>query len=397
MPERRRVSRRAAGIVGLAVVFTATFAGIKFFGTDRGGSRSDISGRTPIDEKSLLTDLNQALRAADSRALVLIQQRLAKPADAPRVALNDEQAKEWLDALAGLRAGFVSFQGPARAIAEGVAFRIFDQFAVEPAPAHWEKALQPLHDLFTAGLADSNSDVRAATLVEVAKMWAWLPGRSLTPAEENGLAGWKDDLYPPVVRALGHKDPQTLIAAVACLGSLPIDRAAAPAIAYLENPNSDVRKQTMISFAQRNLLLTNDMLLKHLYDEDASNREAASLILKTRGLTQEQISLGALIFSPKPQQRISVIPFLKDRSDIDPVVWLIQLSHDSEEMVRMSAIDALAIHQSPTVRKRLAEMARSDQSSVVRQAASKVVPTTRGATASLPPLPRSPGLNPKAN
>lgn len=153
----------------------------------------------------------------------------------------------------------------------------------------------------------------------------------------------------------------------------------------------------MISFARRNLLLTDDMLLKQLHDVDASNRETATLILKTRGLTQEQISLGGLIFSPKPQQRISVIPFLKDRSDIDPVVWLIQLSRDPEEMVRMSSIEELAAHQSPAVRKRLAEMARTDQSIVVRQAASKAVPTTRRATASLPPLPGSPGLNPKAN
>ena len=399
MPERGRVSRRVAGIVGLAVVLTATIVGVtwKFFGTDRGGLRSRTSGPAPIDERSPLADLSEALRAANPKALVLLQNRLSRPADSPRVALNDEQAKEWLEALAGLRAGFVTLNRPARALAEAVAFRIFDQFAAEPAPARWEEALRPLHDLLTAGLADSNPDVRAAALVEIAKIWGWLPGRSLTPAEENRLASWKDGLYPPVVRALGHRDAHTLVAAISCLGALPIDRASSPAIAYLENANSDVRKQTMLSFARRNLLLTDDMLLRRLHDADALNRETATLILKTRGLTQEQISLGGLIFSPKPQQRISVIPFLKDRSDIDPVVWLIQLSRDPEEMVRMSAIGELATHQSPAVRKRLAEMAHSDQSIVVREAASKAIPSTRGATASLPPLPGSPGLNPKAN
>ncbi len=398
MPERRRVSGRVAGIVGLAVVLTATILGVtfKFFGTDR-SLRSINSGQMSVDETSPLAELSRALRVANPKALVLIQQRLATPTDSPRVALNEEQAKEWVEALSGLRAGFVTFNGPARAISESVAFRILDQFAVEPAPAHWDEALRPLHDLFTAGLADSNPDVRSAALVEIAKIWGWLPGRSLTPAEENGLANWKDGLYPPVVRALGHRDARTLVAAVSCLGSLPIDHAAAPAIAYLENASSDVRKQTMLSFARRTLLLTDDMLLKRLHDEDASNREAATIILKTRGLTQEQISLGGLIFSPKPQQRISVIPFLKDRSDIDPAVWLIQLSRDPEEMVRMSAIEALSALESPAVRKRLAEMARSDQSVVVRQAASKAVPSTRRATASLPPLPGSTGLNPKAN
>ena len=126
-------------------------------------------------------------------------------------------------------------------------------------------------------------------------------------------------------------------------------------------------------------------------------REMASLILKTRGLTQEQISLGGLIYSPKPEQRVSVIPLLKNRTDIDPVIWLIQLSRDPVEMVRISAIEALAKHKSPTVQRRLAEMARTDGSEAVRQAAGKVVPSAHETTAALPPLPGSSSLNPRAN
>jgi hypothetical protein len=42
-------------------------------------------------------------------------------------------------------------------------------------------------------------------------------------------------------------------------------------------------------------------------------------------------------------------------------------------------------------------MARSDSSQQVRQTASKFVPTIQETTASLPPLPGSPSLNPKAN
>ena len=123
---------------------------------------------------------------------------------------------------------------------------------------------------------------------------------------------------------------------------------------------ADVRKQTISSFAQRSELLTHEMLFSRLHDSDPVIREMASLILKTRGLTQEQISLGGLIYSPKPEQRVSVIPLLKDRTDIDPVIWLIQLSRDPDEMVRISAIEALAKQTSPIVQRRLAEMARGD-------------------------------------
>ena len=101
-------------------------------------------------------------------------------------------------------------------------------------------------------------------------------------------------------------------------------------------PVADVRKQTVSSFSQRSTLLTDEMLFKRLHDSDPIIREMASLILKTRGLSQEQISLGGLIYSPKPEQRVSVIPLLKNRTDIDPVIWLIQLSRDPVEMVRIS-------------------------------------------------------------
>lgn len=399
MPERRRVNRKVAGILVVAVGLAAMIVGVKvgFFRAGSGDAQSAASVDTAIHEKSPLADLVQGLKAGNPRALLFLQQRLPQPSEATRVALNDAEANDWLQALAGLRTAFVTYNGPARAIAVSLAFQIFDRFAVEPAPSRWGEALTPVRDLFTAGVADSDANVRAAALGEIAKVWGWLPGRSLTPAEETTLANWKEGLYLPVVHSLGQRDPRTLVAAVACLGTLPIDNAAEPAIAYLENKDPDVRKQTMISFSRRNFLLTDDMLLHRLHDEDVSIRETASIILKARGLTQEQISLGGLIFSPKPQQRISVIPFLKDRSDIDPVVWLIQLSRDPEEMVRMSAVEALATHKTPSVRKRLAEMASSDRSSVVRQSASRLVGPAQEKTVQLPPLPGSPNLNPKAN
>ena len=267
---------------------------------------------------------------------------------------------------------------------------------MEPAPARWVDTLRPLHDLLTAALTDVDPAPRYTALVEVGRLWIWIPGRSLMPFEEQTLAEWKAALSAPVVRCLSSRDDQTRMAAVGCLGALPIDSVAIAAVAYVDDTSPFVRKQTLSSFSQRSLLLTDDILLKRLHDDEPSIREIAGLILRTRGLSQELISLGGLIFSPKPQQRVSVIPLLKGRTDVDPITWLIQLSHDQVEMVRISAIEALASHQTPSVQRRLAEMARSDGSAAVRQAARKLVPTVEE-TASLPPLPGSSSLNPKAN
>jgi HEAT repeat protein len=280
-----------------------------------------------------------------------------------------------------------------------VAGAILEKFTPEPAPAHWTEALAPVHDIFSACLADADSNVRFIVLGEVSRFWVWMPGRSLVPVEEEALGRWKESFHQPVIRCLAIRDVRTRIAAIDCLGHLPIDAAAAPAIAYLGDKESvDARRQTLVSFAQRPNLLTDDLLLTRLHDSDSSIRETATLILKARGLNQEQISLGGLMVSPKPQQRASVISLIKDRTDIDPIVWLLQLSHDTDETVRMRAVEALATQKSQpvSVKRRIAEMARSDNSESVRKTARKFIPPI-DETASLPPLPSSLSLNPKAN
>ncbi len=336
--------------------------------------------------------LAQALRNGDARALAVLVQRMLAKVEAPPAAIAESEADSWLETLGALRNGFLKFSGYGRASALSVSTKILDRFGVEPAPARWLEALAPVHDLLTLGLADPDLDVRVTALVEIGRRWGWLPGKTPTPIEEQGLAEWKDGFQAPVVRRLGDREPKSRAAAVACLGSLPIDAAAAPAVAYLEDRASGaVRQQVLISFANRPALMSEDAIIKHLDDPETGVPETAETVLKIRGLNQEQISLARLISHPKPGMRTSVIPLLKDRTDIDPVVWLIQLSYDAEESVRASAAEALAAHDTPEARNRLAEMARDDRSPAVRAAAGKFI------TAALPPLPGSPSLNPKAN
>ena len=137
-------------------------------------------------------------------------------------------------------------------------------------------------------------------------------------------------------------------------------------------------------------------MLRHLSDADPGVAEVAKVVLEIRGLTTEQISLGRMIYHPRADIRASVIPLLKNRTDVDPVVWLLQLSHDADESVRLGAVDALAVRMTPEVGQRLAEMARTDRSPAVRKSASRFLSESEK-TAALPPLPGSPSLNPKAN
>ena len=397
MPRRRQARLWIATIGGGAAAVSMICIGLVNRPTTT--PKAPVGHAAALGEASSVAALNQALREGDPQALGIFQQRVVPVQPGQRHALSDDEAAAWVETLSYLRTGYFKFSPPARATAAMVAGAILDKFSPEPAPACWTEALAPVHDIFSACLADVDSNVRYIALGEVSRFWVWMPGRSLVPVEEEVLGSWKESFHQPVIRSLAIKDVRTRIAAIDCLGHLPIDAAAAPAIAYLGDKESvDARRQTLVSFAHRPNLLTDDLLLTRLHDSDSSIRETATLVLKARGLNQEQISLGGLMVSPKPQQRASVISLIKDRTDIDPVVWLLQLSHDADETVRMRAVEALAAQKSQTVsvKRRIAEMARSDSSESVRKTASKFIPSA-DETASLPPLPGSLSLSPKAN
>jgi hypothetical protein len=401
MPVQRRTKWLVAGTMGTAAV--GLVLGYVVW-TARSGRtvRPATAPASSAIVDSPLARINEKLRRSVPKALSELQLILtAKTAGkGPAMTLSTEEATEWIATLTSIRAGFLNYATPARGSAGLLSTMVLNKFAVDPAPRNWIEALPPIHNIMTACLSDSEPVVRVVGLNEVAKLWAWIPGRSLTPFEEQTLAEWKQALYQPVVRCLASRDAATRVSAVACLGALPFDEAAAPAVAYLEDQQSlDVRKQTLVSFAARPALLTEDMLLKRVHDEDMSIRETALAVLKARGLSSEQIALGSLIFNPKPELRLSVIPQLKERTDIDPVIWLLELSRDPVDAVRIGAIRALADSKgrSVSVNRRLAEIATSDRSEDVRRVARKFVPSGDETTASLPPLPGSSVLNPRAN
>jgi HEAT repeat protein len=197
-----------------------------------------------------------------------------------------------------------------------------------------------------------------------------------------------------VVKQLAARERDVRVAAVSCLGTLPVDNAAAPAIAYLDDQEWLVRFAVLQAFAGRPSLLTADAILPRLHDPEPALGGLAENLLRGRGLTQEQIGLGRLVSHPKADLRASAIPLLVRRDDIDPVVWLLHLTEDSDATVRLQAVEALEGRMTPEVRQRLQMLAARDASAAVRAAAVKLAPPD---TAALPPLPGSASLNPKAN
>ena len=62
-------------------------------------------------------------------------------------------------------------------------------------------------------------------------------------------------------------------------------------------------------------------MFKRLHDSRQWIREMGKPDLENPGPDTGTNRPGRLIFSPKPEQRLSVVPLLKDRTDVDPVIW----------------------------------------------------------------------------
>lgn len=389
MPERRRGRLWIIGVLGLGLAGGA-------WAWRHSAARRPAAPRTALDAKATLPELAEGLQRGDGLALAILKQRLSADPKATPKALTEAEGGQWVAVLKALRGGFMKYSGFGKVSALEVTRRIDARFEAETAPRRWYDVLEPTFDLLAAGLADRDPAVRVAAHREVAKFWAWAPGRALVPVERLNLDEWKDGLVMAVVRDFGDSRPEARAAAVACLAALPLDAKAAPAAAYLHDPDPSVRLQVLSGFAQRVDVVATEAILPLLYDPVLELRPIAERVLRARGLSPELLGLAKLIAHPRAEMRASAIPLLKGRADVDPVVWLIHLSHDADPNVRAKAAAALASSESPEARRRLAEMAASDPSPAVRRDANPIDPSDE-ATAALPPLPGSPGLNPRAN
>lgn len=325
-----------------------------------------------------------------------------KPSDLPRALLLSPE--EYVAILEPASKGFAKFNENDRRQILTLATQALKRFTPEGAPESWFRILPPVESLFTQGIDDASPKVRTDALAHAGLYGGWFPGRSLTSTEEEFLTGFKVRLGEKMAERLADSHPLVRVAAVAALGAQPTRRESAPGTALLADPNPTVRCQVLMSYANRPDVLEDEKVLPLLMDSRSEVADLAEKALKARGRTPDQIGMGRLLYHPNPEMRASAISMLEIKGDaagLDREVWLLQLSHDPDASVRLQAIAALR-KDTPTtiaVRKRLREMSVLDGDEKVRDAAKAGAgdATDDDVTATLPPLPGTPGLTPTAN
>ncbi len=159
MPGRHRTGRRVAGILVVAVLVTGAAIAIKYVVSHAGrsGAGGANTSSSAVNENSPQADLNTALTNGDARAIALIEAHATPTPKVPQTSYTDGEAEEWITTLTALRANYRKLTEADRVSAITAACRIFDRFAVEPAPARWVEALKPLHDLLSASLNEAHA------------------------------------------------------------------------------------------------------------------------------------------------------------------------------------------------------------------------------------------------
>ena len=160
--------------------------------------------------------------------------------DAPRQALDEQEAREWIETLSCLRSRFPQVCGPGSC--DRGHRRLSDLRSDSPSSRHRRSgstALKPLHDLLTASSGRRRTDCRGT------RPWSrsagcgsgFRAGRSRR-SKSRRWANGRRRFTCPSSAASAAATTQTRMAAVACLGTLPIDSAAAAAVAYVDDPSA---------------------------------------------------------------------------------------------------------------------------------------------------------------
>src|SRR3954447_285389 len=134
MPGRNRSGFWIAGVLGLAGL-----AALSWVVLAPGRRHGRGAGPVVLNEQTPTSQLTEALREGDARALLIVFARVATAPGAPRQKVTQGEAKELAEIASSLRSGFLRFSGCGRTSSLKLVGQILDRFSAEETPAIWFK------------------------------------------------------------------------------------------------------------------------------------------------------------------------------------------------------------------------------------------------------------------
>lgn len=248
---------------------------------------------------------------------------------------------------------FTTLSRPGRsAVLHATALSVESLTEAPPAPL-----VVALTALVRQATRDHDESVRGAALTLADKSPATLPADYQQACAELAKLGLKD------------AQAENRALAVRVAGRRGKDMTAA-VVAALRDPSGDVRREALLAVGPWDDAVGTEDLLQWLHDPEAPVRRACEDVLREhRHLAESHIAMGRLLTDGRPAVRLQVFEFLAGKTDLDPVVWLRRLSHDSSPAVRAATVRAVAELSYADLSERIEQMAQQDPSATVRQIA----------------------------
>ncbi len=141
--------------------------------------------------------------------------------------------------------------------------------------------------------------------------------------------------------------------------------------ALLKDPAPEVRRAALLAVGPADeRVVPAKSLLPVLHDNDPEVRRACEDVLRIdRHLSQQNYQLGWCLYQPDSAQRLNVLDHLRRGADVEPGVWLRELSRDESPAVRLAAVRVMSQQDRVDLSDRLEQMAESDPSPTVSQMA----------------------------
>ena len=173
-----------------------------------------------------------------------------------------------------------------------------------------------------------------------------------------------------VKKALRDEAPAVRLRAVQASVHPGMDVQAEVA-ALLRDSAPEVRRAALLAVGPADEdIVPAKSLLPMLHDADAEVRKACENVLKTnRRLSPACYKIGWQLYHPDPAERLNVLDCLQHGADVEPGVWLRELSHDDSPAVRLAAARAMSQQDLVDLSDRLEQMAEGDPSPTVCQMA----------------------------
>ena len=139
----------------------------------------------------------------------------------------------------------------------------------------------------------------------------------------------------------------------------------------LKDPAPEVRRAALLAVGPEDeKKAPAKSLLPVLHDPDPEVRKACEAVLRNdQHLSPLCFKIGWCLYHPDPAERLNVLDYLQRGAEVEPGVWLRELSHDESPAVRLAAVRVMSQQDVVDLSDRLEQMADGDPSPTVRQMA----------------------------